>query len=143
MLVWADFFPCVEIRLRKGLVKMSKHLQSTLVLLCAPMMLQAAARASPSVSTYVTSGTLTTSVVRCLDEMKGIAVGEGFTESQELLMDKNKNAGDFHSDNKSLSMHFTARCNNVSKTWGMAVSGIEAANTFAKFKVVADLFQKQ
>ena len=58
-------------------------------------------------------------------------------------MDANAKAGDFHADSTNGSMHFTARCNGVSETWGIAVSGTNANQTFAAFKKVAAVVQRQ
>jgi hypothetical protein len=85
-------------------------------------------------SAYVTSGTLTKTVDQCLKDMKSIAEKTGFTVSQETLIDKNGMAGDFHADKAGAPLHFTARCNSVSKTWGIAVSGINNDETFSQYQ---------
>lgn len=124
-------------------MKMPRVLKVTLALMLSPILLEAAGNALPRISTYVTSGTLNTSSPICLEAMKKSALQAEFGASQEVVMDTNGKAGDFHADNKNGSMHFTARCNSVSKTWGMAISGRDANQTFATFKNVADLIQKQ
>ena len=123
---------------------MTRAFKVTLVFLLSPLLLEAAGNAMPRLSIYVTSGTLNASVSTCIAAMtKTSALQTGFGASQEIVMDANGKAGDFHADNKNGSMHFTARCNSVSRTWGMAVSGRDANQTFAVFKNVADLIQKQ
>ena len=122
---------------------MTRAFKVTLVFLLSPLLLEAAGNAMPRLSIYVTSGALNTSVPTCLEAMKKSALQADFGASQEIVMDANGKAGDFHADNKNGSMHFTARCNSVSRTWGMAVSGRDANQTFAVFKNVADLIQKQ
>jgi hypothetical protein len=92
-----------------------------------------------STSAYVTSGTLTKTVDQCLDQMRSIAQKTGFTLAQETLIDKNGMAGDFHADKAGVPLHFTARCNSVSKTWGIAVSGINSDQTFSQYKKFYDL----
>ena len=122
---------------------MPRALKVTLALMLSPVALEAAGNALPRLAIYVTSGTLNTSVAACLEAMKKSALQANFGASQEVVMDANRKAGDFHADNRNGSMHFTARCNSVSKTWGMAVSGRDANQTFAVFKNVADLIQQQ
>ena len=90
-------------------------------------------------SAYVTSGTLTQTVEQCLNQMRTIAQKTGFTVAQETLIDKNGMAGDFHADKAGAPLHFTARCNSVSKTWGIAVSGINNDQTFSQYKKFYDL----
>ena len=90
-------------------------------------------------SAYVTSGTLTKTVDQCLKDMKALAQKTGFTVAQETLIDKNGMAGDFHADKAGVPLHFTARCNSVSKTWGIAVSGINSDQTFSQYKKFYDL----
>ena len=90
-------------------------------------------------SAYVTSGTLTQTVEQCLNQMRTIAQKTGFTDSQQTVMDRNGKAGDFHANQASASLHFTARCNSVSKTWGIAVSGINSDQTFSQYKKSYDL----
>ena len=90
-------------------------------------------------SAYVTSGTLTKTVDQCLKDMKSIAEKTGFTVAQETLIDKNGMAGDFHADKAGVPLHFTARCNSVSKTWGIAVSGINSDQTFSQYRKFYDL----
>lgn len=90
-------------------------------------------------SAYVTSGTLTKTVDQCLDQMRTIAHKTGFTIAQQTVMDRNGKAGDFHADQASASLHFTARCNSVSKTWGVAVSGLNSDQTFSQYKKFYDL----
>jgi len=92
-----------------------------------------------STSAYVTSGTLTKTVDQCLDQMRSIAQKTGFTLAQQTVMDNNGKAGDFHADQASTSLHFTARCNSVSKTWAVAVSGINSNETFIQYKKFYDL----
>ena len=117
---------------------MPRSVVATLILLLSPVLLPSAGSANPRLSTYVTSGTLTTSVQGCLDQMKGVANQAGFSASQEVVIDKNGKAGDFHSDNSTASLHFTARCNSVSNTWAMAVSGTNASKTFLQFQAIAN-----
>lgn len=90
-------------------------------------------------SVYVTSGTLTQTVEQCLNQMRTIAQKTGFTDAQQTVMDKNGKAGDFHADQSSASLHFTARCNSVSKTWAVAVGGIDSDRTFTRYKKFYDL----
>jgi hypothetical protein len=90
-------------------------------------------------SAYVTSGTLTQTVEQCLNLMSTIAQKTGFTIAQQTVIDKNGKAGDFHADQASGSHHFTARCNSVSKTWAVAVSGINSDQTFSQYKKLYDL----
>jgi len=85
-------------------------------------------------SAYVTSGTLTKTVDQCLDQMRSIAQKTGFTVAQQTVIDNNGKAGDFHADKANTSLHFTARCNSVSKTWAVAVSGINSDQTFSQYK---------
>lgn len=85
-------------------------------------------------SAYVTSGTMATPVQSCLLKMKAIAGQVGFTKGQEVLLDPNGMAGDFHGDSADLKMHFTARCNAVTKTWGIAVSGGDGNQTFQQYQ---------
>ena len=99
----------------------------------------AAGNAIAETSAYVTSGTLTQTVVQCLKDMKSTAEKTGFTVAQETLIDKNGMAGDFHADKAGALLHFTARCNSVSKTWGIAVSGINNDQTFSQYKKFYDL----
>jgi hypothetical protein len=99
----------------------------------------AAGTAIAGTSAYVTSGTLTQTVVQCLKDMKSTAEKTGFTVAQETLIDKNGMAGDFHADKAGAPLHFTARCNSVSKTWGIAVSGINNDQTFSQYKKFYDL----
>jgi hypothetical protein len=90
-------------------------------------------------SAYVTSGTLTKTVDQCLDQMRTIAQKTGFTVAQETLIDKNGMAGDFHADKAESPLHFTARCNSISKTWAVAVSGIDSDQAFSQYKKFYDL----
>ena len=99
----------------------------------------AAGNAVAGTSAYVTSGTLTKTVDQCLKDMKSTAEKTGFTVAQETLIDKNGMAGDFHADKAGVPLHFTARCNSVSKTWGIAVSGINNDQTFSQYKKFYDL----
>ena len=92
-----------------------------------------------STSAYVTSGTLTKTVDHCLKDMKSTAEKTGFTVAQETLIDKNGMAGDFHADKAGAPLHFTGRCNSVSKTWGISVSGINNDETFSEYKKFYDL----
>ena len=121
---------------------MHRRLKVALAFTMTPILLEAAGNAMPRPQIYVTSGTLNASVPTCLEAMKKSALQADFGVFQEVVMDANGKAGDFHADNKNGSMHFTARCNSVSKTWGMAISGRDANQTFAVFKNVADLIQK-
>ena len=99
----------------------------------------AAGTAIAGTSAYVTSGTLSKTVDQCLKDMKALAQKTGFTVAQETLIDKNGMAGDFHADKAEAPLHFTARCNSVSKTWGIAVSGIINDQTFLQYKKFYDL----
>lgn len=85
-------------------------------------------------SAYVTSGAMKATVQSCLSEMKAIAAQVGFTKGQEVLLDQNGGAGDFHGDSEDLKTHFTARCNAVTKTWGVAVSGGDGNQTFRQYQ---------
>jgi len=85
-------------------------------------------------SAYVTSGNLVKTVDQCLKDMRSIAEKSGFTVAQETLIDKNGMAGDFHADKANAQLHFTARCNSVSKTWAISVSGTNNDQTFAQFR---------
>lgn len=98
-----------------------------------------ASNAVAGTSAYVTSGNLTKTVEQCLKDMSVLAEKTGFTIAQETLMDKNGMAGDFHADKAGAPLHFTARCNSVSKTWGIAVSGINNDQTFSQYKKFYDL----
>ena len=69
----------------------------------------AAGTAIAGTSAYVTSGTLTKTVVQCLKDMKSTAEKTGFTVAQETLFDKNGMAGDFHADKAGAQLHFTGR----------------------------------
>mgnify|MGYP006277438929 FL=1 len=112
-------------------------------LLSMPFTLLSASRAQPRLSTYVTSGTLNSSVETCLSQMKTAAIQAGITQAQQLLMDQNNKAGDFHSERFNPTLHFTARCNSVSKTWAAALSGTEANTTFTQFKAITkEIFKK-
>jgi hypothetical protein len=76
--------------------------------------------------------------------MRSAAVKAGFSASQEVVMDKNGKAGDFHSESTNFSLHFTARCNSTSKTWGMALSGTDPNKTFSEFQAIAtSILQKR
>ena len=99
----------------------------------------AAGNAIAGTSAYVTSGTLTKTVDQCLKDMKSTAEKTGFTVAQETLIDKNGMAGDFHADKAGAPLHFTARCNSVSKTWAVAVSGTNSDQTFSQYKEFYDL----
>lgn len=101
-----------------------------------PFALLSASRAQPQLSTYVTSGTLNSSVETCLSQMKAAALQAGIAQAQQVLMDRNNKAGDFHSERLNPTLHFTARCNSVSKSWAAALSGTEANTTFTHFKAI-------
>jgi hypothetical protein len=94
----------------------------------------AAGTAIAGTSAYVTSGTLTKTVDQCLKDLKSTGEKNGFTVAQETLFDKNGMAGDFHADKAGAPLHFTGRCNSVSKTWGIAVSGINNDETFSQYQ---------
>jgi hypothetical protein len=122
---------------------MRKSLFATLILILTPILAETAGNAYPKISTYVTSGTLNKSVQMCLDQMKGAANQAGLSASPQIVMDKNGNAGDFHTESSNLSLHFTARCNSVSNTWSMALSGTDPSSTYAKFREIADFIYKK
>jgi hypothetical protein len=117
---------------------MTRAIKSILPIL-ASLVCGAAGTAIAGASAYVTSGTMTKTVDQCLKDMKSIAEKTGFTVSRETLIDKNGMAGDFHADKAGVPLHFTARCNSVSKTWGIAVSGINNDQTFSEYKKFYDL----
>jgi hypothetical protein len=123
---------------------MSRFLPFAIALLMSPPILEDTSSAFPRISTYVTSGTLSTNAPACIDQMRSAAVKAGFSASQEVVMDKNGKAGDFHSESTNFSLHFTARCNSTSKTWGMALSGTDPNKTFSEFQAIAtSILQKR
>jgi hypothetical protein len=87
---------------------------------------------------YVAGGLLSGSAETCLKDMKVAADKTGFSESQQILMDDNKKAGDFHANQKGSPLHFTARCNPVDGVWSIAVSGIDNQQTYEEFNKVFD-----
>ena len=122
---------------------MSRVFRVAIALIACPILIEAAGKAAPNISTYVTSGTLNKTVPACIESMKQSSQQTEFGASQEVVMDANGKAGNFHADSTNGSMHFTARCNSVSGTWGIAVSGTNANHTFAAFKTVAKIVQHQ
>ena len=124
-------------------MRMSRAFKIAMALALSPLLLEAVGKAVPRISTYVTSGTLSKTVPDCIAAMKTSALQTGFGASQEVVMDANGKAVDFHADNTNGSMHFTARCNSVSGTWGIALSGTNANQTFSAFRKVAEFVQYQ
>jgi len=123
---------------------MSRFAPFAIALLMSPPILEDTSSAFPRISTYVTSRTLSNSVPAWIDQMRSSAVKAGLTVSQEVVMDKNEKAGDFHSESKDFSLHFTARCNSTSKTWGIALSGTDPNKTFSEFQAIAtSILQKR
>ena len=91
-------------------------------------------------SAYVTGGLLGGGLEKCLTNAKKAATKAGFTETQEVLMDDDKKAGDFHADQKDSTLHMTARCDPPRGIWSIAVSGVDNEQTYKGFNEVLKAF---
>jgi len=91
-------------------------------------------------SAYVTGGLLSGGLQKCLEDAKKAATKAGFTEYQEVLMDEDKRAGDFHADQKDSTLHMTMRCDPQRGIWSVAVSGVDNEQTYKGYNAVMDAF---
>ena len=114
-------------------MSMTRPIKSALPIIALPLY-SVAGNAIAGTSVYVPSENLTKTVDQCLKDIEWIAQKTGFMVAQETLIDKNHVAGDFHADQKDAPLHFTAGCNSVSKTWGIAVSGMNIRQTFSQYQ---------
>ena len=98
------------------------------------------ASALAGTSAYVTGGLLNGSLDKCLGDAKKAATKTGFTESQVVVMDDDKKAGDFHADQKGSTLHMTFRCDPPQGVWSAAVSGVDNEQTFNGYNEVMKAF---
>ncbi len=90
---------------------------------------------------YVTGGLLSGGLDKCIKDAKVAATKAGFSESQEVLLDDDKKAGDFHADQKGSTLHMTVRCAPPQGVWSLAVSGIDNEQTYKGYNEVLKAFE--
>ncbi len=98
------------------------------------------APALASTNAYVTGGLLSGGLNQCLENAKKAATKAGFTESQEVVFDDDKKAGDFHANQKGSTLHMTMRCDPPQGVWSVAVSGVDNEQTFKGYNEVLNSF---
>ena len=92
-------------------------------------------------SAYVGGGLLSGGLDKCLQDAKKAATKAGFSEYQEIVMDENKKAGDFHADQKDSTLHMTMRCDPPEGVWSIAVSGVDSEQTLKGYNDLMKAFE--
>ena len=89
-----------------------------------------------STSVYAFGGLLAGSLQSCLVKAKAAGAKAGFTAFEQVVMDANQMAGDFHASKPGSPISMTMRCDPVLGVFSIGVSGIDPKSTFESLRAM-------